>query len=222
MYKMITEEIYIIGGPMYSSPSDCLIYIVGSDDCMVMIDAGFSDNISILEENLMRIGRRMQDVEALILTHCHIDHIGGASAIKNLSGCDIYAHELDSDAIEGKNPKRTAQHWYGVDYTPVKVDVRLKNDVIIKICNKDIYIIHTPGHTPGSLSVLLESCEKKVLFAQDVHGPLHEDFGSNASDWKKSLRKMLSLNADILCEGHYGVFQPAEKVREYIERYLEM
>jgi len=46
-------------------------------------------------------------------------------------------------------------------------------------------------------------------------------FGSNLDDYQKSMQKLLDLNADILCEGHFGVFQPAEKVRSYIKGYME-
>ncbi|MEQ8164334.1 MAG: Zn-dependent hydrolase, partial [Smithellaceae bacterium] len=60
-----------------------------------------------------------------------------------------------------------------------------------------------------------------VLFGQDIHGPFHKSFGSNIEDWKKSMHLLLGLEADILCEGHFGIYQPKRKVREYIENYLE-
>ena len=48
-----------------------------------------------------------------------------------------------------------------------------------------------------------------------------ESFGSNLEDYQKSMQKLLGLNADILCEGHFGVFESAEKVRKYIKGYME-
>ena len=59
----------------------------------------------------------------------------------------------------------------------------------------------------------------KVLFAQDVHGPLHPDLKSNQGDYRRSLELILSLDADILCEGHYGVYKGRKKVADFIRRF---
>ncbi|MFW9772715.1 MAG: Zn-dependent hydrolase, partial [Candidatus Thorarchaeota archaeon] len=80
--------------------------------------------------------------------------------------------------------------------------------------------IHTPGHTPGSISILLENKGKKILFGQDLHGPMISGI-SNFNDYQKSLRLLLDINADVLCEGHFGIFQPATEVQRYIRSYIE-
>ncbi len=79
-------------------------------------------------------------------------------------------------------------------------------------------MIHIPGHTPGSIAVYLDA-EARVLFGQDVHGPYFLK-GSNIEQAKVSLRRLVDLDADILCEGHFGVYQPKEEVRRYIEGHL--
>ena len=81
--------------------------------------------------------------------------------------------------------------------------------------------IHTPGHTPGSISILIETeDQKKILFGQDVHGPIIPGV-SDYNDYQNSLQKLLDLKADILCEGHFGIFQPASEVQRYINKYIE-
>jgi glyoxylase-like metal-dependent hydrolase (beta-lactamase superfamily II) len=60
---------------------------------------------------------------------------------------------------------------------------------------------------------------KKVLFGQDLHGPFSSGFLSDLHDYQDSMQKLLDLEADILCEGHFGVFKPAEEVRKYIEMH---
>jgi glyoxylase-like metal-dependent hydrolase (beta-lactamase superfamily II) len=59
-----------------------------------------------------------------------------------------------------------------------------------------------------------------VLFGQDIHGPLHPDLKSDRKDYIESLAFMASLDADILCEGHYGVITGRNKVREFIESFI--
>ena len=59
----------------------------------------------------------------------------------------------------------------------------------------------------------------KVLFGQDVHGPLDPSFFSNREHYRQSLQLMLDLNADILCEGHLGVYEGAKRVKSFIQSY---
>ena len=88
--------------------------------------------------------------------------------------------------------------------------------------NEEIRCIHTPGHTPGSISIVLDRGGYRILFGQDIHGPFNKQFGSDIGQWKKSMAKLLALEADILCEGHFGIFRPKEYVRAYIRRYLKL
>jgi glyoxylase-like metal-dependent hydrolase (beta-lactamase superfamily II) len=60
-----------------------------------------------------------------------------------------------------------------------------------------------------------------VLFGQDLHGPFSDDFLSNLADYRRSMDRLLALEADILCEGHYGIFQPKERVRRFIEEHRD-
>ena len=60
----------------------------------------------------------------------------------------------------------------------------------------------------------------RVLFGQDVHGPLEASFLSNREKYIRSLKFMMGLNADVLCEGHFGVYQGNEKVSRFIQSYL--
>ncbi|NLN88481.1 MAG: Zn-dependent hydrolase, partial [Syntrophomonadaceae bacterium] len=62
---------------------------------------------------------------------------------------------------------------------------------------------------------------QRVLFGQDIHGPFNEEWGSDMQQWRKSMQTLLDLEADILCEGHFGVYQPAKAVKKYIEGYLQ-
>ena len=67
---------------------------------------------------------------------------------------------------------------------------------------------------------LLESAGLKVLFGQDVHGPLHPSLKSDRMAYYHSLQRMIDLKADILCEGHFGVIEGVDQVRHFIQQYL--
>ena len=214
--REIVKNIYHVGD------SGCSVYLINSqsDDGLILIDCGMS--LSLLKK-ISKVGLNPEDIKHCILTHFHIDHIGACNDLKKFNKkVKFYAHELDADAIEEEgHDHKTAALWYGVDYTPVKLEKRLKGDKeILKFGLYEFQIIHTPGHTPGSIVVLIEVNNTKILFGQDIHGPIIPGV-SNFEDYQKSLKKILDLNADILCEGHFGIFQPAERVQRYIKGYIE-
>jgi len=86
--------------------------------------------------------------------------------------------------------------------------------------NRTIQSFHTPGHSPGSVVYLVESREKRILFGQDVHGPLDPSLLSNREDYIRSLKFLLSLKIDILCEGHFGIFKGPKDIQAYIRSFL--
>jgi glyoxylase-like metal-dependent hydrolase (beta-lactamase superfamily II) len=86
--------------------------------------------------------------------------------------------------------------------------------------NGTIESFHTPGHSPDSVVYLVESSGKKILFGQDVHGPLDATLLSDRGDYIRSLKFLLTLKADILCEGHFGIFEGREEIEHYITSFL--
>ena len=187
-----------------------------------MIDAGAGGSSSQLVRNIEMLGLNPAFVSHVILTHCHIDHIGSAPFFREKYGAKIVIHELDAKALETGDSIRTAANWYGTTFPPTKIDRKLKGArETLKFGNEELHCLHTPGHTPGSIAVYLERSGQRVLFGQDIHGPFNKAFGSDIEAWKKSMQALLALDADILCEGHFGIFQPRNKARAYIERYLE-
>lgn len=205
-----------------TAADDAAIYLMDFDGELVLIDAGAGRSSSQIVRNIEMLGLNPVDLSCLILTHCHIDHIGSAPFFKKQYNTKILIHELDAGAVEKGDSRKTAANWYGTTFPPTAVDRKLKGEQeTLKFGSEELHCLHTPGHTPGSISLYLDRKGKRVLFGQDIHGPFNRDFGSDIEDWKKSMKKLLSLDADILCEGHFGIFQSKENVRSYIEGYLE-
>ena len=218
----IIDGIYLIGGPNITSSDDAAIYLIDFTGELVMIDAGAGRSTEKIVRNIEILGLKPANISHLILTHCHIDHIGSAPFFNERYGTKIAIHELDVKAVETGDSLKTAANWYGTTFPPTKVDRKLKGShEILKFGAEELHCLHTPGHTPGSIAVYLDRGGKRVLFGQDIHGPFNAAFGSDIEAWKKSMQTLLALNADILCEGHFGIYQPKEKARVYIERYLE-
>lgn len=80
--------------------------------------------------------------------------------------------------------------------------------------------MHIPGHSPGSVAYLTTSAYLKIVFAQDVHGPLHHALLSNAVDYQASLQRLIDLDADVLCEGHYGIFRGKQDIVRFVRSFM--
>ena len=114
----------------------------------------------------------------------------------------------------------TAAAWYGARMAPLAVDVRVGGkEQRFAVGTLEVTLRHAPGHSPGSAVLTVRSDGKLVLFGQDVHGPLDDALRSVRADYERSLELLLSLDADILCEGHFGVLEGKEQVRDFIESY---
>jgi len=217
-HKKLAPGVFLVGGSMLSHANDCLVYLV-SGPPVVLIDAGANRVVNRILDNVTELGHDPQDIEYCMLTHGHVDHIGGAFTIREITGCLLAAHEGDAAAIANGDPVRTAAKMYGIKLPKVELDETLFGDDG-EIAG--LRWLHTPGHTPGSISLFLDTPAGRVLFAQDVHGPFLDDFGSNLEDWRASMDKLLALEADILCEGHHGVFHGKNKVAQFINSHLEV
>jgi len=214
----IYRDIYLIGSAGMSHPYDCCVYLIDVGE-LVLIDSGAGKSFDSLVDNILALGLAPEKITTVIVTHCHIDHVGSLAKFKQKYGAKIIAHSLDAEAIEvGKGVGAEA---YGVDYEPCRVDVKLQGaEQKLVFGEQEFTAIHIPGHTRGSIALYADMGGKRILFGQDIHGPYSAMWGGEPEKTISSLQKLIDLKADILCEGHFGIYQPAGEVKHYIEGYL--
>lgn len=217
----ITSQIFQVGGSMESHISDASIFLIAGNGGAALVDSGTGKGHKRVIKNIKNAGVDPGQIKYLFLTHCHYDHTGGADEIRRATGCRIVAHELDAVYLENGDSEVTAASWYGTFMKPLSVDIKVSGkSEEFQAGGINIQFYHTPGHSPGSSVLTVFSDGQLVLFGQDVHGPLNDTLLSSRQDYIKSLEFMLSLDADIICEGHFGIFNGKEIVRDYIESYL--
>ena len=218
----ITNEVFQVGGSGLTSNEDAAIYLINFGKSAALVDSGCGRSEDRLIKNIRSCGIDLNQIEYLLITHCHFDHTGGARTLKERLQCKIVAHELDAQFLEQGDDAVTAARWYGSSIQPFIIDRKLTGvQENIYLGGRVIRAIHTPGHSPGSVVYEVESDGFKVLFAQDVHGPLEPVLLSDRKDYLRSLNLLLSLEADILCEGHFGVYKGKKEVEQFIRSYLE-
>jgi len=219
--KEIHDGIYLIGSSDLTDSRDCCVYLLNLGD-LVLIDTGAGLSVSSIIANIDKLGFTSAPLTTIVLTHCHIDHVGGAAALQQKYGARIIMHQADAVPLENGDQRMTAAYWYGVKLQPLPIDVKFNGPRhTVTVGQHELVLLHTPGHTPGSISAYIDKSGKRVLFGQDIHGPFLAEFGANMRDWTNSMKQLLALNADILCEGHFGIYKSNKKLTEYIETYLE-
>lgn len=217
----ITDEIFQVGGSTLTAPEDAAIYLVVFDGHAALVDGGGGRGTGRLLANIAAAGVAPEAVEYLLITHCHFDHTGGAAELRRRLGCKVVMHELDATFLETGDAEVTAASWYGAALEPCPVDVRISGTgQEIPLGGRVLTAIHIPGHSPGSVAFTASSGGQKVVFGQDVHGPLHPSLLSNPADYRASLGRLLELESDVLCEGHYGIIRGPAEVAAFIRSFM--
>ena len=157
--------------------------LIWDDDHLVLIDTVMPGQEGTLREAVLKAGFPLEKITTVIITHQDIDHIGCAKALAEL-GAEIFAYETEAPYIQGdktsirvtdaesrindlteaereffERTKKDARRLY------VHVDLPLKDNETLDICG-GIKVIHTPGHTPGHISLLLK--RDNILVAGDA------------------------------------------------------
>ena len=217
----ILQNLWHVGGGDLTAPEDAAIYLIRSGEQAALIDAGCGNGHARLVENISSVLAKDITITYLFLTHCHYDHVGGAAALKEQYGCKIVAHQLDAAYLEAGDSQVTAASWYGTKMQPLSIDHKIEgHKEIFKIGEQEVSAYHCPGHSPGSLVYWATLENQKILFGQDVHGPLDPSLLSNREDYIRSLKFMMGLKADILCEGHFGVYRGTDNINKFIQSFL--
>jgi hydroxyacylglutathione hydrolase len=191
-------------------------------DKPILIDSGSPGDLSMLERKLQNYGVRLDEIELLILTHAHFDHAGNAAAIRKCSGCKIVAHKLEQPFVEcGKNAAIVPVHLVGqlmnpfmnIPFTEIKVDIVLEDTLDLKPFGVDAQVLFTPGHTPGSISVVTGQGDAVVgdlvgggllLGMFQSEKPRYHYWASSMDEVRKSLKALFSQTITQIHVGHGG------------------
>jgi len=218
--RRLFKNVYQVGGAAISDIRDGAIYLIDLGE-LVLIDSGAGVGFEQTVRNIEMVGFNPAEISTIVLTHCHMDHIGGAARFRENFGSHIIMHALDAEIVERGDQHMTAAWCFGIFLKPFSIDVKLHGEKgQLSFGANKVGWIHIPGHTPGSIAIFLDAGGKRVLFGQDISAPLLEDFKCDPIAWRHSMDKLLTLEADILCDGHAGVFRPKSRVKAYIERSI--
>ncbi len=194
-----------------NSPYDANAYLV---DGTILVDVGIDGGyiISELEKHI-----KLENLETIILTHCHYDHSAGSGAVAEFTGAKIAIHKDDAPLLT--SAQASASLLFGNKAPDVLPDILLKGGEFFG----ELEVIHTPGHTPGG--ICLYNREAKILFSGDTvfsEGSFGRTdlYGGNASRLIESIKKLSLLEVEVVYPGHGDIIK--NNAREQIKMSLMM
>ena len=183
----ITSKVYSIEGITHPDPRGKVfpyLFVEDKDD-LTLVDPAFLTQLPILENYLLDIGYDIKNVKRIILTHVHIDHSQAANEVKRKSGAKIYSHWIEAgylshnptymgppsarETVEklenlGVSMEELKKEYGSFEVEPINVDEQVSDGDMIG----SLKVIHTPGHTPGHISLYYEK-DKLLLGADSIY-----------------------------------------------------
>lgn len=186
------------------------------DNTLTLVDTGFKGQSAHILKEVERLGYSPADIARIVITHYHADHTGSLAPMKEITQAKVVAHPADAPYIDGRLPQPgpARPEWLGDALAPLRglwttipvaVDVMVSDGDELPILG-GIKILHTPGHTPGSISLFLEK-ERLVIIGDVLSNTAglslpSKAFTINLAQEINSIKRVASLDFDLICFGH--------------------
>jgi glyoxylase-like metal-dependent hydrolase (beta-lactamase superfamily II) len=208
-------------------------YLVEHDGRLTLVDTGYPRYYEQLTAGLASLGRGAAEIDAVVLTHAHADHLGSAARLHEESGARVLAHPADADVVRAGSPEPPpgffADAWRprfvryllhalasgGRSIAPVPSVETFGEGEVVDVPGRP-RVLHTPGHTPGHCAFLLE--ERGVLFSGDAlvtldtasgrTGPQSIRWNEDAEQATASYEQLRALPVSVVLPGHGEPWQP--------------
>ncbi|OGB24479.1 MAG: MBL fold metallo-hydrolase [Burkholderiales bacterium RIFCSPLOWO2_02_FULL_57_36] len=211
-------------------------HIVSTSSGCILVDTGLPGSEGKIGKALSALGLTFKDIKLIIVTHAHVDHAGGAALMRELSGAPILAHAGDAKYFRREAAMTfCTTGWFGrlfiktnlmlEPYVGFEPDILLNgNDALdLKPYGVEGIVRHTPGHTAGSISILLASNEALVgdLIASGIllgglimtNKAKRPPFEDDALTVAAELRGMVGTGMTKFFMGHGGPLDASEVAR---------
>ncbi|WP_443749574.1 subclass B3 metallo-beta-lactamase [Asticcacaulis solisilvae] len=200
----ISENIYSVGTQGIG------VYLVETDQGLIVIDSGTKDGVRLVEANIQTLGFKLKDVRYLLETQALRDHVGGMAQLKKDTGAQFIASGGDRYGLE--NGVHVGENHDGPGtFAPVAVDRVLNDgDAKVKLGGVTLTAVFTPGHTRGDTTWTMDSKiagkKVRVVFFGSASVAGNVLVGNNAyphivEDYQKTFATLKTLKADVLLAG---------------------
>jgi hydroxyacylglutathione hydrolase len=217
----LADGLWQVAGPGITHAWDAAAYLVTGQHA-ALVDCGSGLAAGLLDQAVLHTGVIPAEVTAVVATHGHFDHVGDGARWA-AHGIPVHVHPGDAEAVRTGDPLRTCAGSLYDELFPAFDPVPLSDGQVIDLGGASLQVLHTAGHTPGSVCVVVRVGGRSVLLAGDtLWGGFSAAVGSDADAWVASLERLEALQVDALTFGH-GVDvlldDPAGRIAEARARF---
>lgn len=217
-----TEPVRIIGNLHYVGTYDLAAYLITTDDGHFLINTGAYDSAALIQQSVEELGFDFDDIEILLTTQAHWDHVAGLGEIKRMTGARMMAHEGDVAVLEdGGNSDFRYPEDREPFFEPIVVDRMLRHQDTIELGGTALTLHHHPGHTRGSSSFTFETEDDGDSYSVLIVNmasinpgvkmlgmPMYEEIGQ---DYASTFAAQKALHADVWVSSHAAQFDFHDK-----------
>jgi glyoxylase-like metal-dependent hydrolase (beta-lactamase superfamily II) len=207
-------------------------YLISTPEYKILVDTGKSSAYKRLLHGISSLMLSNNRIDFLILTHTHFDHCQNAAIIKEKYQCKIILSEKDKEFIrQGYTPLPKGTHfftkiisafgkhilWKRCRYRPFAGDVLIKDSFDFEKLFPDIRIIKTGGHSPGSVSIIIDN---EIAIVGDAMFGVYKNsvfppFADNPDELIRSWNILLNTGCDMFLPGHGGIIMRGILQKDY-------
>lgn len=207
------EPFQIYGNTYYVGMSGIASVLLTSDYGHVLVDTGLPESAAQIAQNIQKLGFELEDVKAIVFSHAHLDHVGGAAELQRLTGAQVYAMRAAEPVLRtGKLPKDDPQYASRGKDIPRVDEVWVATDgQLLGVGSVRLRVHATPGHTPGSATWTWDACEGSACLAfvyADSMTPVSagkyrfKDHPETVAAFEKSLGLLETIPCELLVTPH--------------------
>jgi len=213
----------VIGNLYHVGTYDLASYLITTPEGHILINTGAYDSSQMIRSNIEELGFEFEDIEILLTTQAHMDHVADLAAIKRVTGAQMFAHEGDVAALEdGGNTHYSYPEGRGANFEPIMVDEVLQHGDTIELGGTVLTLHHHGGHTRGassftfdtmdddgqSYSVLVVNMGSINSGVELLNTPAYPEI---ASAFESTFAAQKALSADVWVSSHAGHFNLHDK-----------
>ncbi|MGD8612100.1 MAG: MBL fold metallo-hydrolase [Desulfobacterales bacterium] len=191
----------------------------------ILIDTAYIADFDRTADLITQLGIKLSDVQLIISTHCHCDHIGGNKRIQDQSGCDVALHKIGKYFIDTRNDWATWWKYYAQEAEFFDCTMALNDGDAISIGSHEFKVIHTPGH--AAEGIVLYNRKEKLLISSDTlwkndMAVMTLQIEGSAAPFQMlaSLEKLAELDVQLVYPGHGPPFRDIHKALTKTQKRL--
>ena len=202
----IADNLYYVGS------KDLASYLIATPEGHVLINSSFEESVPLIRASIEKLGFKFTDVKILLISHAHSDHCAGSAEVIKQTKAQYFVMEQDADAVESGGERKSRLKASYLQFTPAKVDRRLKDGDEVKLGGSTLIANFTPGHTRGctTWTMKVDGLNAVIIGSPNVNPGYilvnNKDYLAIATDYERTFRFLKAQPVDLFLGAHGGYY----------------